>query len=104
MVLGLFGALVRETKHMFIAAKMQTAGPSSLDASWLRSFADAIRAERALVNSFGFLVEFRNIERAAADAIAAADALVLLEIDDAIRVLDDRAVGRARGEAARLGA
>ncbi len=49
-------------------------------------------------------IELRNIEGAAGDAILAADAVFLLEIDDAVAVLHDGAVGRARAQAAGIGA
>src|SRR5262249_2238247 len=97
VVLELFRPLVCQNEHVFLAAKVQTAGRARLDARWLESFADAVGAERAFVNALGFFVEFRNVERAAADAVAAADALVLLEIDDTVRILNDRPIGRARG-------
>jgi len=41
-------------------------------------------------------------KRAAGEAVAAADAVILLEVDDAVGVLDDGAVRRAGDEAARL--
>ena len=47
-------------------------------------------------------VELRDVERAARDAVLTADAVLLVEVDDAVRVLDDGAVGRARAEAARV--
>jgi len=44
-------------------------------------------------------VELRNIEGASGDAITAADTILLLEIDHAIRILHDGAIRRARFEA-----
>src|ERR1051325_4806248 len=66
--------------------------------------ADAVGAERALVDLLRPLVKFRDVEGAARDAVAAADAVLLLEVHDAVRVLNNRAVGRAGDEAAGLGA
>ncbi len=48
--------------------------------------------------------EFRNVERAAGHAISAADAIRLLEIDDAVGILNDGGVRRTSREAARIGA
>ena len=49
-------------------------------------------------------IELRDVERAAGDAIPAANAVVLLEIDDAVGVLDDGAVGGAGAPGTRVGA
>src|SRR5262249_49491320 len=62
----------------------------------------AVRAQRTLINLLCFLVEFGDIERAAGNAILAADAICLIEVDDAIRVLHNGAVGRAGDETSRL--
>jgi len=48
------------------------------------------------------LGEARDVERTSLDAIAAADALVVVEIDDAVGVLHDRAGRRACFQAARI--
>src|SRR5262249_1044125 len=71
-----------------------------LDARGLETLSDAIRAERALVNLLRLAVELRDIERTARHAVLTPDAILLLEIDDAVRVLDDGAVGRTRAETA----
>src|SRR5438105_15359870 len=44
-------------------------------------------------------MEFRNVERTTGDAVTAADTIVLLKIDDAVFVLDDRAVRGTRSQA-----
>src|SRR5258708_28201975 len=44
----------------------------------------------------------RNVERTTRHAIAAADAVFLMEIDDAVRVLDDRARCRTGFQASRI--
>ena len=56
----------------------------------------AIDAHRALVHASGLRAELRDVEGAAGHAVAAADALVLLEIDDAVGVLHD-GTGRGTG-------
>ncbi len=100
----LFGASFSKELHIVLAAEVQAARGAGLDAGGLEPFAHAVCAQSALENALRFRIEFRNIKWAAGDAISAADAMLLLEIDDAVRVLDDRAIGRARGEAAGLGA
>src|SRR5690606_5612467 len=63
---------------------------------------DPVGAERALV---GFVISLRdagNVEGTALHAIAAADAVLLHEVDDAVGVLHDRTRRRARFEAARI--
>jgi hypothetical protein len=94
--------LFREVRHVILAAKMQAARRTRLDARRFKSLAHTIRAQRALINALRLAVKLRNIEWAAGDAIAAADAFVLLKIHDAIRVLHDCAVGRACCQASRL--
>jgi hypothetical protein len=49
-------------------------------------------------------IEFGDVEGAAGDAILAADAIVLLEIDDAVLILHDGVVGGAGCQAAGVGA
>src|SRR5262249_56144098 len=88
-------ALACKILHVILRAEVQAACGARLDASGLKAFADPVGAECAFVNAFGDGVELRNIEGAAGDAIAAADAVVLLKIDDAVGVLHDRAVRRA---------
>src|SRR6266446_654693 len=92
-----------EELHVVLAAEMQATCGAGFDACRLQPLADAICAERAFVDSFGFRIEFGNVEGAAGDAVTAADAVVLLKIYDAVRVLNDGAIGGARGEASRVG-
>ena len=60
----------------------------------------AVVAERALEYFPRLRAELRNVEGAARDAVAAADAIRFLKIDDSVGVLHDRAVRRARLKAA----
>ena len=101
-VAELFRAALPQLLHLLLGAEMQAAGGARLDAGGLQAFAHAVRAERALEHLARGRAEFRDVERAAGDAVAAADTLLLLEIDDAVGVLDDGAVGRAGDQAARL--
>src|SRR5262245_39301988 len=65
---------------------------------------DAVGAERALVSRVIDTGDARDVERAALDAIAAADAVLVDEVDDAVRILHDRTRRRAGLEATRIGA
>src|SRR5262245_5360725 len=56
---------------------------------------DAVGAERALVGRVIDTGDARDVERAALDAVAAADAVLVDEVDDAVRILHDRARCRA---------
>ncbi len=104
IIFQLLGALVGDELHVFLAAEFQAACGTSLNASWLQSLADAIGAERALVNLLRHRVEAGNVEGTTRDTIFAADAVFLVEVDDAVRVFDDGAVGWAGAEAAGIGA
>src|SRR5947207_5415696 len=102
MLAKLFRAPFGKELHILLAAEVQTARRAGLDARRLESFADAIRAKRTLENAMGLGIHLRNVERASGDAVAAANAIGLLEIDDAIGVLHDGAVRRTRRQAAGL--
>src|SRR5215469_15033799 len=82
----LLRALLRKKLHVVLAAEVQAARGASLDARRLQPFADAVGAQRAFVYALGHAVQLRNIERAARDAIPAADAVILLEVDYAVGV------------------
>src|SRR5260370_37437725 len=79
---------------------MQAASRARFDAGRFEAHQDAVIAQRAFENFARRRTEFRNVEGAASHAITATDAIRLLEIDDAVRILDDGGVRRARGEAA----
>src|SRR5579862_8584891 len=81
---------------------MEAAGRTGFDARGLEPLRNAIHAQRALENFAGRGAELGNVKRAAAHAVPAADALVLLEIHDAVDVLDDGAIGGTRDQTARL--
>ena len=96
--------VVGQLLHVFFAAEMQAARGTRLDARRLQPRAHAVRTQRALVNLLRLRIELRNIERAARHAILAADAVILLKIDDAVGVLHNGAVGRTGAQAAGIGA
>ena len=104
IVFELLGALIGYVAHVLFAAEFQATGGTGLDASGFQALAYAIGAERTLVNFFRHRVEPGNIEGTARDAILAADTVFLVEVDDAVGVFDDRAIGRTGGEATGIGA
>src|SRR5262249_42188183 len=65
---------------------------------------DPVGAERALVGLVIDLGDARNVERASLHAVTAADAVLVDEVHDTVRILHDRAGRRAGLEAARVGA
>src|SRR5438477_9855854 len=104
MIAKLFSATLRKEVHIYFTTGVQTAGRARLDARRVEPFADAIRAKRALENAMRLGVHLRNVKRASGDAVAAADAIGLLEIHDAVGVLHDGAVRGASGQTAGFGA
>src|SRR6266702_6695595 len=92
--------VVRLDDHVLLRAEGEGLRRAGLDTRRLESHRDPIGTERALVDLRVLLAETRDVEGAAGDAIAAADAVLLVEIDDAIRILHDGARGGARLEAA----
>src|SRR3569832_1850402 len=88
--------------HVLLGAEDQRAGGTGLDAGRLQAHRHPVRAQRAFVGLAVLLRDARDVERTAGDAIAAADAVLLVEIHDAVRILDDGARRRAGLEAARV--
>src|SRR5260370_1351135 len=94
VIAKLFRASFRKELHVVLAAEVQAPRRTCLDARLLQPFAHAIRTQRALEHAIGMRVDLWDVERASLGAVAAADAVGLLEIDDAICVLHD---GPVRG-------
>src|SRR5271157_2178664 len=104
IVAQLFRAPLGDEFHVVLCSELETAGRTRLDAGRFETLADAVGAQCALVNPLGLGIEARNIEGTAGNAEFAADAVFLVEVDDAIGVLDDGAVGGAGMQAAGVGA
>ena len=90
--------------HILLCAEHDRSGGTGLDAGRLQAHCHPVGAEGALVDLAVLLRQAGDVERAAGDAVAAADAVFLVEIHDAVAVLDDGARRRAGLEAARVGA
>src|SRR5436190_2186353 len=102
VVTKLPGASISQRPQIRLRAELEAACRTRLDARRLEPLSDAIGAERALVHLLRQAVELRDVERTTRDAVLAPDAVLLLEIDDAIGVLDDGAVGGTGAKAARI--
>src|SRR6185312_4244086 len=86
--------------HVFLGAERDRLGRAGLGAGGCLADGNTVGAQRALVGLVVLLRDTRNIERAALDAIAAADAVLRDEVDDPVRILHDRARRRTGLEAA----
>src|SRR5215831_7018918 len=102
MIAKLLGPPLGNFLHIVLAAKVQASCGTRLDARGLQPFTDAVRTQRALINSLRFMIEFRDVKWTAGDAIAAAYAVFLLKIDDAVGVLDYGTIRWTRRQASRL--
>src|SRR5207237_4030938 len=93
---------LRELDHVLLRAEVEATGRAGLDAGGLETDRDAVDAERALGHLPGGLREAGHVEGTAGLAVLAADALIRVDVDDAVGVLDDRARRGACGETSRL--
>src|SRR5918999_1040669 len=101
-LLELADLLLTVEDHVLLGPEADRSGRTRLDTRRLQSVANAVDAHRALVDLLRLRVEARNVEGTPADAVLAADALLLIEVDDAVLVLDDRSGRGAREQAARI--
>src|SRR5438445_11291563 len=81
---------------------MQAAGRTSFDTSGFQPLGDPVHTECALEDLARRRAEFGDVKWAAGDAISAANAMLLLKIDDAIDVLHDGAIRGTRDQASRI--
>src|SRR5690606_2852989 len=85
---------------VLLGAKDDSPSRAHFHASRLKAHRYAIRAQSTFV---GFVILFRDawyVKRTTSNAVAAANAFILIEVDDAIGVLDDCTWTWARFEAA----
>ena len=96
-------ALLAKLLHIVFRSEVQTSRRTRFDASRFKPGADPVRTQSALMNLLRFRIKLRNIERAAGHAVLAADAIVLVKVDDAICILHDGAVSRTGAKTSRVG-
>ncbi len=84
-------ALAGQRFHILFRTKVDSAGRAGFHAGRLLADSHAVYAQRTFVDAIVFRVQARYIERATCDAVATADTLLRLEVDDAVSVLNDRA-------------
>lgn len=97
-------AFLRQREHVAFAAEMNGTGRTGLHTGRLLADADAIHAQGAFVGAVILFVEPGHVERATRNAVAAADTLLRLEIDDAVGVLNNGTCRRTGFQAAGIGA
>src|SRR5690606_13577403 len=76
-----------EFEHVLLAAEANRAGGAYLGAGRLQADGNPVRTQRTLVGLLVHLGDARDVEGTAGDAVAAADAVLADEIDDAVGVL-----------------
>ena len=94
--------LLGQRQHVFLDAPLDGVGRAGLHARRLKARLDPVDAHVALGDGLGLLVEPRDVEGTPGDAVLTPDAVVLIEVDDAVLVLDNRTRRRTRKQAARL--
>src|ERR1700674_5641047 len=77
--------------HVFLGTEHQRTRGAGLDAGRLEPHRNAVGAQGAFVGFVIALRDARDIERAAGDAVPAANAVLFVEVYDSVRVLPDRA-------------
>src|SRR5688500_18287810 len=88
--------------HVFLGAKDDGAGRTGLDAGRRPADCAAVGTQGTFVGFVVLVGQARHIEWTAGDAVATADAVLLVEIHDAVVVLDDGSWRRAGLETARV--
>src|SRR3981081_1423953 len=81
--------------HILLGTEYDSPGRAGFHAGWLQADSNAVGTQRTFVRFFVFSRDARHVERTPGHARAPADAVLFLEVDDAIRVLNDRARRRA---------
>src|SRR6202165_275120 len=90
--------------HVFLGTEHERTRGTGFDAGRLEADRNAVRAQGAFVGLVIALRDARDVERAAGDAVPAADTVLFVKVHDTVRVLHDRARRRARLQAPRVGA
>ena len=95
-------AFVGPLLHIVLAAEHDRLGRTGLLASWSLAVRNAVGTERALVGLVVDLGDARDVKGPSLHAVAAADAVLVDEIADTVRILHDGTRSRASLEAARI--
>ncbi len=93
-------ALLGMLLHILLGAEDDCSGRAGLHAGGLQADAHAVGAQGAFIRFLVLLRDARHVEWTPGHAVAAADAILFLEIDDAVGVLHDRARRRTGLETA----
>src|SRR5258708_39538794 len=93
-------ALLGMLLHILLGAEYDCSGRAGLHAGGLQADAHAVGAQGAFIRFLVLLRDARHVEWTPGHAVAAADAILFLEIDDAVGVLHDRARRRTGLETA----
>src|ERR1035437_8170283 len=81
--------------HVILRTEVQAARRASLYTGRFQPGAHAIGAQGALKDLLRRWIKFRNVEWASGNAVLAPNAIVLVEIDDAVLILHDGPIRRA---------
>src|SRR5258707_6456611 len=92
----------RPRRHVRLRSEHDRASGACLDAGRLQPDPYAVRTQGAFVRLMVDRTDPRDVERTSCNAIAAADAVLADEVDDAVGVLHDRPRRRAGFQAARI--
>src|SRR6266446_1702444 len=103
-IIEIGNARLGELDHVLLGAERDRLRRAGFGTGRLKADRDAVGAQRAFVGFLILLGDARDVERAPFDAIAAADAVLRDEVNDSVRVLDNRTRRRAGFEAAGIGA
>src|SRR5258708_27172254 len=87
---GAFGVLL----NLLLGSEHDRLRRTGLRARRALSDGDAIRTKRALVRLVVHLGDGRNVEGASLDGVSTTDAFIVIKINDAVGILDDRARSR----------
>src|SRR5262249_16695436 len=88
--------------QILLRAELQTSGRTCFDARRLQAIRQSVRTQCAFVDLLRFRVQPRDVKGASGAAVFAADAMLLLKVDDPVGILHDRARRRARSQTARI--
>src|SRR5664280_3024089 len=98
----LSSAIFGHELHVLFGSEMQTPSGTCLDARRLQPCSHSVRTQCALVYLFCLGIELWNVEGTARDTELTTNTVLLLEVDDAVGVLHNGAIGRAGTQTSRI--